>query len=124
MTSRKAEAQPETPAGTKPGASLPLSEPMRDDEAERAAIKKFGEIRRACGDDLEFVPGSGPLRRVIRDGKRLLASAQSGDKAGVDSPDDFLMYIVVHPAASRRGLATSLLGEIRGDARAHGRKAW
>lgn len=98
------------------------SEPMRDDEAERAAIKKLGEIRKAGGDDLEFVPGSGPLRRVVRDGKRPLAYAQSGDKAGVADPHNFLIYIVVHPVAARRGLASGLLAEIRDDARAHGKK--
>ncbi|MFC4147953.1 GNAT family N-acetyltransferase [Micromonospora mangrovi] len=100
---------------------LPESEPMRDDEEERAALAKLGKVRKAGGDDLAFVPGSDPLRRVVRDGKRLLAYAQSGDKEGVEDPTNHLMYIVVHPAVARRGLAERLLGEIREHARAHGK---
>lgn len=104
-----------------PAPALPQSEPMRDDEAEHAAIKKLGKVRKAGGDDLAFVPGSNPLRRVVRDGERLLAYAQSGDKLGVEAPGTHLMYIVVHPIAARRGLATSLLAEVRDHARAHGK---
>jgi len=100
---------------------LPESEPMRDDEEERAALAKLGKVRKAGGDDLAFVPGSDPLRRVVRDGKRLLAYAQSGDKLGVEDPPNHLMYIVVHPSVARRGLAERLLGEIREHARAHGK---
>jgi len=103
------------------GRGLPESEPMRDDEEERAALAKLGKVRKAGGDDLAFVPGSDPLRRVVRDGTRLLAYAQSGDKLGVEDPPNHLMYIVVHPAAARRGLAERLLGEIREHARAHGK---
>ena len=100
---------------------LPESEPMRDDEEERAALAKLGRIRKAGGDDLAFVPGSGPLRVVVRNGGRLLAYAQSGDKAGIEDPDNHLMFIVVHPAVARRGLAERLLGEVREHARAHGK---
>jgi RimJ/RimL family protein N-acetyltransferase len=102
---------------------LPLaeSEPMRDDDAEFEALRVLGEIRKAGGDDLAFVPGTDPLRRVVRDGGRLLAYAQSGEKEGVEDPVDYLMYIVVHPDVARRGLATGLLGEILDHARAHGR---
>lgn len=105
-----------------PPGGLPESEPMRDDEAERAAVRELGEARKAGGDDLEFVPGSDPLRRVVRDGGRLLAYAQSGAKQGVEDPVNNLMYIVVHPDAARRGLASSMLSEIRDHARAHGKK--
>jgi RimJ/RimL family protein N-acetyltransferase len=101
---------------------LPQSEPMREDEAERDAVRELGEVRKAGGDHLQFVPGTNPLRRVVRDGGRLLASAQSGEKLGVEDDVDHLMYIVVHPDAARRGLATGLLGEIREHALAHGRK--
>ena len=100
---------------------LPESEPMRDDEEERAALAKLGKVRKAGGDDLAFVPGSDPLRRVVRDGKRLLAYVQSGDKEGVENPANHLMYIVVHPAVARRGLAERLLGEVRAHARERGK---
>ncbi|MFG1811842.1 GNAT family N-acetyltransferase [Streptomyces sp. NPDC049040] len=100
---------------------LPDSEPMRDDEEERAALAKLGKVRKAGGDDLAFKAGTDPLRRVVRDGKRLLAYAQSGDKEGVEDPSNHLMFIVVHPAVARRGLAERLLGEVRDHARAHGR---
>lgn len=100
---------------------LPESEPMREDEEERAALAKLGKVRKAGGDDLAFVSGSGPLRRVVRDGNRLLAYAQSGDKQGVEDPSNHLMFIVVHPAVARRGLAERLLGEVREHARAHGK---
>jgi RimJ/RimL family protein N-acetyltransferase len=106
----------------RPPASLPESEPLRDDEADREAMRVLGEARKAGGDDLEFVPGSDPLRRVVRDGERLLAYAQSGDKQGVEDQSNYLMYIVVHPDAARRGLATRLLAEILDHAQVHGRK--
>ena len=109
------------PASPAP-ASLPQSEPLRDDQADREAMRVLGEARKAGGDDLEFVPGTDPLRRVVRDGERLLAYAQSGDKQGVEDEFDYLMYIVVHPDAGRRGLATRLLAEVSDHARAHGRK--
>ncbi|MFF0723826.1 GNAT family N-acetyltransferase [Streptomyces sp. NPDC004134] len=100
---------------------LPASEPMRDDEEERAALSKLGKVRKAGGDDLAFVAGSDPLRRVVRDGKKLLAYAQSGDKEGVEDPTNHLMFIVVHPAVARRGLGERLLCEVREHARAHGK---
>lgn len=105
-----------------PLASLPESEPLRDDEADREAMRVLGEARKAGGDDLEFVPGTDPLRRVVRDGERLLAYAQSGEKQGVKDQSNYLMYIVVHPDAARRGLATRLLAEVLDHARVHGRK--
>jgi RimJ/RimL family protein N-acetyltransferase/uncharacterized protein YbdZ (MbtH family) len=110
------------PPASLPPASVPQSEPLRDDQADREAMRVLGEARKAGGDDLEFVPGTDPLRRVVRDGERLLAYAQSGDKQGVEDEFDYLMYIVVHPDAARRGLATRLLAEVRDHARAHGRK--
>jgi GNAT superfamily N-acetyltransferase len=71
---------------------------------------------------MPFLPGTTPLRCIVRDEGRAVGYVHCGHIAGVDDPDNLHLLVVVHPDVARRGLGTRLLNEGRAHAIAHGVK--